>query len=170
MKRIWRLGLFLFTGAVCAGIIQAQQPADNSQSAPTPAPKDSTDAKTKKVWTEEDLHRLGGVSVIGDSKSDPNAKTLLCRGAKDSAAASYKQQLARLQAQLDDTDKKLAELEKFNGENSSDTAIRLNHHLDRTSIADQIAHLQAKKKQLMEQIQNVYDQARRNGIQPGALR
>lgn len=170
MKRIWRFALHLFAGAVCAGLTQAQQPTGNPQNTPSPAAKDSSDAKTKKVWTEEDLHRLGDVSVIGDSKSDTRTKVLTGKSSKDSAAASYKQQLAKLQAQLEDADKKLAELEKFNGENSSDTAIRLNHHLDRTSVADQIAHLQSKRKQLTEQMQSIYDQARRNGIEPGALR
>jgi len=89
---------------------------------------------------------------------------------RDSQAAKLKEQLTKLQGQLEDADAKLAELERFNGDNSSDTAIKLNHHLDRTSIADQIARLESRKKQLQEQIQNIYDQARRSGIAPGALR
>ena len=163
--------VLLFSAAwLCATASLAQQPAENTQPTDASTTKDSPDAKTKKVWTEEDLHKLGGVSVIGDSKYGAKGKSSNGGNSKDSKAASYKQQLAKLQAQLDDTDKKLAELQKFNGDNSSDTAIRLNHHLDRTSIAEQIEHLQTKKKQISEQIQNIYDQARRNGIEPGALR
>ncbi len=170
MKWNSKFALVFSAAWLSATASRAQQPADNTQSAEASTTKDSTDAKTKKVWTEDDLHKLGGVSVIGDSKSNAKAKSSGSANSKDWKAASYRQQLAKLQAQLDDTEKKLAELQKFNGDNSSDTAIRLNHHLDRTSVAEQIEHLQAKKKQINEQVQNIYDQARHNGIEPGALR
>ena len=164
--------------ALSASAASAQQPADSSaangsQGTPTPATaKDganTADKKTKKVWTEDDVHKLGGgVSVVGDAKAGSRSSTNT--GSKDSTAAYYKEQLGKLQAQLDDTDKKLAELQHFNGDNSSDTAIHMNHRFNRTSIADQIKQLEDKKKQISAQVQNIFDQARRNGIEPGALR
>ena len=177
--RISRKFLMIFAAcAMFAFTAAAQQPADsssanNSQAATTSTAAkdgaDTSDKKTKKVWTEDDVHKLGGVSVVGDSKSGSKYNASTSSGSK-SSAANYKQQLDKLQAQLDDTNKKLAELQNFNGDNAPDTAINPSKHYNRTSIADQIKQLEEKKKQLSAQIQSVFDQARRNGIEPGALR
>ena len=178
MKISHRLLLLFAACALSASAASAQQPADSStangsQGTPRPATaKDganTADKKTKKVWTEDDVHKLGGgVSVVGDAKAGSRSSTNT--GSKDSTAAYYKEQLGKLQAQLDDTDKKLAELQHFNGDNSSDTRIHMNHRFNRTSIADQIKQLEDRKKQISAQMQDIFDQARRNGIEPGALR
>jgi hypothetical protein len=52
----------------------------------TTAPKDKP-AKPKRVWTNEEVENIrGGVSVVGDSKSSPEAKK-----ANDSSASSQKE-------------------------------------------------------------------------------
>ena len=168
--------------ACAVGVFEAgaQQPADNSsangsQNGSTPAAaKDGADAankKTKKVWSEDDLHNLGGgVSVVGEAKSDSKTRSSVNPGPKNSAATYYKQQLEKLQAQLDETNKKLAELQNFNGDKSSSTGVQVNRRFTTASVPDQIAQLEARKKQIMAQMQDIFDQARRNGIEPGALR
>jgi hypothetical protein len=170
MKQTRKFGVVLALLVFCGASSRAQQAGDNSQPAPNAVTaKDSADSavKAKKVWTDDDVRH--GASEAANPKPATKSKTG-GGNPKDSQAAKLKEQLAKLQSQLDDTDAKLAELEKFNGENASDTAIKLNRHLDRTSLADQIVKLQFKKKQLQEQIQNIYDQARHSGIEPGALR
>lgn len=169
MNRARQFGIQLALLAWAAAGAQAQQAGDAAQPAPNAvAAKDSADSATKpkKVWTDVDVRHSGGKPE--NVKQFTNSRTTAI--GKDAQAARLKEQLTKLQAQLDDTDRKLAELRKFNGDNAPDTAIRLNHGLNRTSVADQITKLEAKKKQLQEQIQNNYDQARRSGIEPGALR
>jgi hypothetical protein len=179
MKTPHRLLLLFAACAVSAGAARAQQPADapsanRSQDTPAPTARDNantSDKKAKKVWTEDDVHKLeGAVSVVGDAKSASKRRSSGNTGSKSSAALYYKEQLTKLEGQLDDTDKKLTELQNFNGDNSSDSAIHMNQGLKRTSIQDQIKQLEDKKKQINAQMQNIFDQARRSGIEPGALR
>jgi TolA-binding protein len=174
MKNSSNVLLILSACALCASSATAQQQADSTQSGTQNSSAASSntnpgDKKTKKVWTDDDLHGLGGVSVVGDTKSGAKGHASPNNG-KDGTAANYKQQLAKLQAQLDDVTKKLAELRSFNGDSNTDTAIQTNHRLSRGSISDQIAQLETKKSQLSEQMQKIFDEARHNGIEPGALR
>ena len=181
MMKISHRLLLLFTAcAISVSSALAQQPADTSstngsQSTPSsPRGKDSantSDKRAKRVWTEDDMLKLGnGVSVVGDRNSGPKTPPSANTASKNSTAAYYKEQLAKLQTQVDDTDRKLAELQHFNGDNSSGTAVHMNQRFSRTSIADQIKQLEDKKKQISTQMQNIFDQARRSGIEPGALR
>jgi len=173
MKTACKILLMIPVCALCVWCAHARQQTDSPQNGNqnpqnTTTQKDAADKKTKKVWTDEDLHGLGGVSVVGDGKA--NSRSHSHYNGKDGAAAGYKQQLAKLQAQLDDINSKIAELHHFNGDSGKDTAIQTNHRLNRGSIADQITQLEAKKAQVNEQIQKIYDEARHNGIEPGALR
>lgn len=171
MRQASRCAFLLAAGLCLAESAPArqQQPTDNAPTS-APAAKDSStaSAKPKKVWTDDDL--LHGNVPAAKNPKETKTKPAKTNDSKDTQAAKLKGQLEKLQGQLNDTDAKLAELQKFNGDNSSDSAIKLNHRLDRTSIADQITQLQAKKKQIQEQMQNIYDQARHAGIEPGTLR
>lgn len=174
MKNACKIFVAFAACALCVCHVFAQQQTDSSQNGKqdaqntTTQKSDGADKKTKKVWTDDDLHGLGGVSVVGDAKA--NSKGHSANGGKDATAANYKQQLAKLQAQLDDINSKIAELKSFNGDNGKDTAIQTNHRLNRGSVEDQIAQFETKKTKVTEQIQKIYDDARHNGIEPGALR
>jgi hypothetical protein len=172
MKIACKTLLIFLACALCASRAFAQQ-TDSSQngnqnSQNTSTQKDTADKKAKKVWTDDDLHGLGGVSVVGSGKA--NSKGHSTSGGKDGAPSSYKQQLEKLQAQLDDVNRKLAELHNFNGDSNKDTGIQTNHRLSRGSVSDQIAQFETKKAQITDQMQKIYDEARHNGIEPGALR
>jgi hypothetical protein len=174
MKHSTKFAVLFWVCALCAFAANAQQQTDSTQnsaqnSAGATTSKTAADKKTKKVWTDDDLHGLGGVSVVGDAKPSAKGHSVPNNG-KDGVAAEYKKQLAKLQTQLDDVNKKLAELRNFNGDNGASTAIQTNHRLSRASVSDQISQLETKKAQLTEQMQKVYDDARHNGIEPGALR
>lgn len=180
MKAPQRLLLNLAVCAICVLQTRAQQPTDTSlpsssqnSSIPTAAKEsaNAADRKTKKIWSEDDLHKLGGgVSVVGEAKPDARPRPSTNPGTKNSATAHYKEQIDKLQAQLDDTNKKLAELQNFNGDKSTSTAVQMNRRFTTTSVPDQIAQLETKKKQIAAQMQDIFDQARRSGIEPGALR
>ena len=174
MNNSSRILLIFSACTLCIFSANAQQQAEPSPGSTQNSPAASSsagsgDKKTKKVWTDDDLHGLGGVSVVGSATSGAKGHPSPGNG-KEGAAASYKQQLAKLQAQLDELNRKLAELHNFNGESSKDTAIQSNHRLTRGSISDQIAQLETRKSQLSEQMQKIFDDARHSGIEPGALR
>lgn len=186
---------FLFASGVF--VCAAQTTGGAGQAAQTPPPTDSTakadhsqeqatdknspkpSKKAKKVWTEDDVSKIGGgISVVGDS-SPANASKWPSRagGAKsdkpvqDREVQSYRERLRQLQAKLEDTDKKIEELRNFKGENTSPSG-GINPHRGyyMTPIADQIKQLEEKKKQLQDQMDALTDEARKKGIEPGELR
>jgi uncharacterized protein (UPF0335 family) len=62
-------------------------------------------------------------------------------------------------------------LKDFKGENSSPTGgINMNQGYDMVPVEDQVKQLEAKKKKLETQIEDVENEARKNGIDPGKLR
>jgi hypothetical protein len=173
-----------FWGALGSFACFAQSPAPSaSQTAsPTPAaspaqPPNATatapaDAKkTKKVWTNEDVNGLNGpVSVVG------NSKNLGAGGSGAKADAQYianaRKELAKLQSQMDDTDKQLADLKDFSEGKAPATAsgYQINKGYNRVPVDQQITSLQDKKKQLQGKIDAVVDEARKKGVEPGDLR
>lgn len=149
-----------------------------------PAGKDSTKEKKKpkKVWTEDDMSKVGGtISVVGDSSSSNSsdsgrgASQTTGRSSDDSAQGKqieyYRDQLRQLQAQLDTTDKKIDDLRNFKADNSAASGgINPNHGYSMTPLPDQIKQLEDKKKQIQDKIDAVTDEARKKGIEPGQLR
>jgi hypothetical protein len=199
------LRYFLTTGFVfvsAAFVCAAQSSSGSSQQSPAPAPPPSSTAPTaaktadakdqpadkdapkdkkkpKKVWTEDDISKVGGsISVVGnDSASTPGRSSSQPAGAssEDSAPGKqvdyYRDQLRPLQAQLDATDKKIDELRNFKADNSSATGgINPNDGYSMTPIPDQIKQLEEKKKQIQDKIDALTDEARKKGIEPGQLR
>jgi hypothetical protein len=134
-----------------------------------PAPADAK--KAKKVWTNEDVNGLSGpVSVVGNSKN-------LGKGGPESKAdgqyiASTRKELAKLQSQLDDTNKQLADLKDFSAGKAPATSsgYEINKGYNRVPVDQQITSLEAKQKQLQGKIDALLDEARKKGVQPGDLR
>jgi hypothetical protein len=187
--------LFISAALVCA----AQSASGSSQQSPAPSAPTPTAAKTadgkdqaadkdkakdkkkaKKVWTEDDISKVGGISVVGDSSAStpaPGRSSSQPSGtsSNDSAPGKqvdyYRDQLRPLQAQLDATDKKIDELRNFKADNSSASGgINPNHGYSMTPIPDQIKQLEDTKKQIQDKIDAVMDEARKKGIEPGQLR
>jgi hypothetical protein len=138
--------------------------------------------KPKKVWTEDDISKVGGtISVVGDSSasssSSPARNSSESEGASNSNSAkssqvdSYRDQIRQLQGQLDATDKKINDLRNFKADNSSASGgINPNHGYSMTPIPDQIKQLEEKKKQIQDKIDALTDEARKKGIDPHDLR
>jgi hypothetical protein len=193
--------LFVFAALVC-GAQSSSGSSQSSQSQPqAPAPSTTTptaektaDAKgqpaetvsakdkkkPKKVWTEDDISKVGGsISVVGDtsSSSSPAKSSSQPSGASSDNSAQgnpveyYRDQIRKLQVEMDATEKKISDLRNFKGDNSSATGgINPNHGYSMTPIPDQIKQLEDKKKQIQDKIDTVADEARKKGIEPGQLR
>jgi hypothetical protein len=177
-------GALAFCGALTCSTCLAQNPAPSASQSSSPAPATSpaqtpdaaTSApsdvkKTKKVWTNDDVNGLNGpVSVVGNSKN-------LGKAGSDSKAdgqyiANTRKELAKLQSQLDDTNKQLADLKEFSDGKAPATSsgYEINKGYNRVPVNQQITNLEAKKKQLQDKIGALLDEARKKGVEPGDLR
>jgi len=185
MTRLFmHLGALTLCGGWLCSTCFAQSPAPSTSQSSTPAPatppaqpQDATSTtaadakKTKKVWTNEDVHGLKDpVSVVGNSKN-------LGKGGADAKAdgqyiANTRKELAKLQSQLDDTDKQLADLKDFSSGKAPATSsgYQINKGYNREPVDQQITGLEDKKKQLQDKIGALLDEARKKGVQPGDLR
>jgi len=116
--------------------------------------------------------------VVGDSSSSGGANSSSQSTGESSGNSAqakevenYRDQIRQLQAQLDDTDKKLDDLRNFKADNTSSSGgINPNHGYSMTPIPDQIKQLEEKKKQIQDKMDAVVDEARKKGIEPGQLR
>jgi chaperonin cofactor prefoldin len=164
--------LAIFLAAFSAA---AQSPESGSSQPATQPPQDSSTSadakKPKKVWNNENLSGAQGpVSIVGDPKNKP--KTGAPKPADAQYIASARQKLEKLQKQIDDANKELADLKKFSqGDSSANgTGIILYKNYKREPIAVQIRALEDKKKDLQAQIDALLDEARKKGVEPGQLR
>jgi hypothetical protein len=144
-----------------AAIAPAQQPADTSSNTPNP--------KAKKVWTNDDFAPASS-NVAPATK----AASLPARSANDAnpqLATQLRGKLEKLQAQWKDADQQLEELKRFQaGESSGDAGRQLHKRYSTEPIPEQIAKLQEKRNHLQDQMQAIYEEARKKGILPGELR
>lgn len=151
---------------------QSSSPAPAASPAPPADPAAADPKKAKRVWTNDDVNGLSGpVSVVGNSKNlgkgGAGGKT-----ADGQYIANTKKELAKLESQLDDTDKQLADLKDFSEGKAPTTSsgYQINKGYNRTPVDQQITSLEAKKQQLQEKIGALLDEARKKGVQPGDLR
>jgi hypothetical protein len=127
--------------------------------------------KSKKVWTNEDIHGAkGGVSVVGDPKN--NSKPAPSKSANEQYVASVRKQLEKLQGEITDIDKQLVDLKNFSkGEPStSASGVQLNKAYQREPIEVQMRALQDKKKGLESKVDALLDEARKKGVESSQLR
>jgi hypothetical protein len=132
-------------------------------------PSNTSDQKSKKVWTNDDF-------APDSANAAPAAKDAgLPRHSTDHAnsqlASQLRSKLEKLQAQWKDADQQLDELKRFQaGELSGDAGRQLHKRYNSVPIPEQIAKLEGKIKHLQVQIEAIYEEARRKGILPGELR
>ena len=148
------------------------------------APKQDTLAtpekkKPKKVWTNDEVATLPGkISVVGEPNQKVEGKgegeatsSSAGGGGQQGQVDAYRKQIGEIRDQIDAADQRIAELRNFKGENTSPTGgINPNKGYNMVPVEDQIKQLEAKKKKLQAQIDDVENEARKNGIDPGKLR
>jgi hypothetical protein len=172
-RRVSRVSLVAWLAGI--PLSAAQQP--NQPPAPQPSsnvqvtPAATEPAKPKKVWTNENLGEAGGtISVVGDPK---NASTGAARGrpADVRFIDETRKQLQKLRKDIDDDDKQILALKNFvEGEGSGQADRQLHKGYSSQPVPQQITALEAKKKDAQAKIDQLLDEARRRGVQPGDLR
>jgi len=172
VPRSLSLAMILTFSAALSASTQSQE--GGAPASPTPSQDSSAAAETKKpkkVWTNENISGANGtVSVVGDPKNKP--KPALSKPVDAQYVASVRKQLDKLQAQIDDIDKQLADLKNFSEGKPSTSAsgMKLNKGYEREPIEVQIRALQAKKKDLESRVDTLLDEARKKGVESSQLR
>jgi chromosome segregation ATPase len=107
---------------------------------------------------------------VGNSKN--SGKTSSGAKADPQYIANARKELAKLQSQLDDTDKQLSDLKDFSAGKAATTSsgYQISKGYNREPVDQQITSLQDKKKQLEDKIGALFDEARKKGVEPGDLR
>ena len=129
--------------------------------------------KAKKVWTNDDLNEVSdnAVSQIGNEKDRPAGKSAAAKPPSSQVVASFRKQVTALQGQFANLEKQIADLKNFSkGEASGANGLQWHKSYNMEPVEDQIRKLEKKKKQLAEQIDTIFDAARKLGIEPGQLR
>ncbi len=107
---------------------------------------------------------MGNSKNLG--KAGPDAK------ADGQYIANTRKELWKLQSQLDDTSKQLADLKDFSEGKAPATSsgYPINKGYNRVPVDQQITSLEEKRKQLRDKIDTLVDEARKKGVDPGELR
>jgi hypothetical protein len=172
MPRSVSLLILIFFFAAFPAVAQSPNATSPTPAAQTPdSSKPAEEKKAKKVWTNENISGANGaVSVVGDPKS--KAKPNLAQPTDAQYVRNTRKQLEKLQSQMDDATKQIADLTNFSkGESSSSASgIQLDRSYAREPIEVQIRSLENKKKDLQAKIDARLDEARKKGVEPGQLR
>ena len=110
--------------------------------------------------------------MVGDSKAGSKPKAHPAEPADAQYVASVRKQLLKLNAQIADADKQIADLTNFSkGESlTSASGIKLGKGYNREPVEVQIHALRAKKKDFQSKMDALLDEARKRGVEPGQLR
>jgi hypothetical protein len=157
---------------------QSSSSSSSSTAAAQPSATTPAKPKPKKVWTNDNVGDAGGaISVVGSSSSGSNKPKSQPKSGAGSTVdpkllSSLRDQLQRMQSQLDVADRQLSDLKAASkGESRSSTGLNQNTSVyDSSSMEEQIQHLQEKKKRLQAAMDELLDAARKAGIEPGQLR
>jgi len=155
------------------GIPAFAQSADQppSESPASTASNTATANPSKKVWTNDDVARnKTGVSVVGDQR---NLRYHLspAQPADPATVDRIKKSLQKLQGELDDVNSRLHSYKQFqDGEPVSKGERDISKGYSRAPVDQQMNGLLDRKKRLESQIGDLFDDARKKGIDPGLLR
>lgn len=185
---IRRSSLLFFLGGILPALCSAQSsqpgtpPAANQQSNSTANGQASTSSgkaeKTKKVWTNDEVGTLQGtVSVVGtEHAAEEKAKS----SGNDAGAATdsrrgkilrYRAAIAELRKKIDAADERISRMKNFKADDGSPSGgINPHRSYNMVPLDEQEKQLEAKKKQLLATIEDLENQAKKEGIEPGELR
>jgi hypothetical protein len=139
-------------------------------------PTDGT--KPKKIWTNDEVGSLkGDVSVVGanpPAEGQTQSTQNEAGGVADSRRGKiqrYRAAIADLMKKVDAADQKISQLTNFKANDSSPSGgINPNRGYNMIPLDEQVKQLEAKKKQLLANIEDLENQAKKEGIEPGELR
>jgi hypothetical protein len=166
----------LFLRAVAFGILVIPALAQSPDQPPSESPASTashtaTANPSKKVWTNDDIARhKTGVSVVGDQR---NLRYHLSPAppADPATVDRIKKSLQKLQGELDEVTSRLQSYKQFqDGEPVSKGERDISKGYSRAPVDQQMNGLLDRKKRLESQIGDLFDDARKKGIDPGLLR
>ena len=140
-------------------------------------PQDRPEKKeSKRVWTNDDLQHLAArplANAASSPASEESAQTASVEKhyvrAKD--PKWYASQLKPLQAQVEQIDRELRTLRRATKDGrGSRGAVALDQDAEGVTTDAQIQVLEVRRKQLLLQIDELEEQARHNGLDPGSVR
>ena len=148
-----------------------QSPEETPAAASSPSAPQAKSSTPKKVWTNENLGGAGGrVSVVGDSRNQKYSVNP-SRPADTATVARIRESLTKLQNELAGVKQQLASFKEFEeGETVAKGSTEIPTGYVRVPVNQQIPALEEKKKKLQGQIDDLLDEARKKGIEPGQLR
>jgi hypothetical protein len=173
---VWGLAALSYFGQSSSSASSAGQSTSAAPSTATASPQDTasmtSEAKKKKVWTNDDVGSLTGpVSVVGDPKNAAKGGAGTDGSVDSQYIANTKKELAKLQSQLDDTNKQLTALKDFSqGKAPEPSGYQIGKGYGRIPVDQQIASLEQKKREVQDKIDALFDEARKKGVLPGQLR
>lgn len=132
--------------------------------------------ESKRVWTNDDLGRLAARPVENASASPgPNSTSQGEKLEKQYFRARdvnwYASQLKPLNAELDDIDAQLRGMRQARKDGRGTTgAVSLDQEPEGITTDAQIKLLELRRTQVLKQIDDLEDQSRRNGLEPGNVR
>jgi hypothetical protein len=176
------LGLALPMAALAAG------GNSNAAAAPKPAPAAKPDVQQKKVWTNDDVERLNPafdasaprnnaaasaqpVAAVRSALPAPTAVAPSAPLNPEKDPAWYAQQLVPLQDELASIDSREEQLKQFraSGATLSTAGLVLNAPCEGITTDNLISQLEARRQEIAQEIDNLGDTARQNGLPPGIL-
>jgi hypothetical protein len=164
--------LFLAIGYSClAQTPAATSPDANSNSVPASTDPQTKTPASKKVWTNENLGGARGkVSIVGDNRNQKYTPTPN-KPADPGTVSRIRDSLKKIQSQLDGVNQQLSSFKEFQeGETVTQSSDEIPSGYTRVPVNQQIPVIQEKKKKLQAQIDDLLDEARKKGIEPGQLR
>jgi hypothetical protein len=146
---------------------KAQSDAKSAQAAQAPASQAAKDQakgkeedkkKPKKVWTEEEISKVGGnVSVVGDGGANASSRGASSRNSTGGDVSYYRNRLEPLRHQIADIDREIQDMRSVKG-------------TVRENVEQQVQIRENKKAKLQAQVDAIEEEARQHGISAGELR
>jgi hypothetical protein len=155
---------------------KAPAAAKTASAAEEKKPADGT--KSKKIWTNDEVGSLkGDVSVVGTNRP-AEGQTQATRNGSGAATdlrqgkiLRYRSAIADLRKKIDAVDQRIDQYKNFKAEDSSPSGgINPNRGYSMVPLDVQVKQLEEKKKQLLANIEDLENQAKKEGIEPGELR
>ncbi len=145
-----------------------------------PAVQAADKKKPKKVWTNDEIKSVkNGVSVVGDTNKNSARHSYVREDDEENEnqdvhkqqVEQCRNQIRELRDRIDAVDRRLSQLKDFKADNTSASGgIKMHQGYNMVPLTDQVKQLEDTKKQLQAQIEDIENEARKNGIAPGELR
>lgn len=161
----------LVSGPLCVAQSASSIQDPSNVVAPTSGDSPTKTSTPKKVWTNENLADSGGkVSVVGDERNQKYTVTP-DKPADPGTVSRIRENLKKLQDQRASVNQQLISFKEFQkGETVARSDSEVPQGYTRVPVNQQISALEEKKKKLQAQINDLLDEARKKGIEPGQLR